>query len=99
MIAHAVCAVLFLASSAAFGCMSYVHENPDRVLYEAFRRAFNALRLNSSAVSQAFFEFDQLSRRGGRSVVAAHPYCTFVAMAELSLVYCDLAVFMAAAIA
>lgn len=70
------------SGSPGLGCLAVTREPPQQLLVNAFRKLFNALRLNHSAVQIAFAEFRQIVRRGTRSAAPLYPYCVFVALAE-----------------
>jgi hypothetical protein len=67
------------------GCMADDAREWDDALLSAFRRAFNAMRLSTSAIIPTFIEFRQLTKRNSRTRVTAPAYCSFVAMAETDL--------------
>lgn len=71
-------------ASGSRGCVS-APRDWDGPLLEAFRRAFNALRLNASAAVPAFAEFRQLTQRGTRSDASGPSSCSFVALAETDI--------------
>ena len=72
-------------TAASQGCLAAAYQDRDAPLLEAFRRAFNALRLSFPAAAAAFAEFRQLTKRGSHSSAPAPASCSFVTLAEADL--------------
>ena len=68
---------------AVSGCLGHGQDNFDESLVDAFRRAFNGMRLNHSAIVPALSEFRQLTYRSARPI--GRPYCSFVRIAEMDI--------------